>query len=195
MSPPPLVHKVVVRRPGGYERLELETYPVPEPGERQVLVRTHAVGVNYADICVRLGVYESARRLVGWPITPGFEYAGHVEAVGRAVTSLKVGDPVFGVTLFNGYATHVCVDAAQVWRKPETLSDQEAAGFPAVYLTAYHGLLQNVVIRPGMQVLVHSAGGGGWLRPRATVQAAWSQGHRCRGRQPQGRLCACTRRR
>ena len=160
MSVPPLMHKVVVRRPGGHERLELETYPVPEPGERQVLVRTHVVGVNYADICVRLGVYESARQIVGWPITPGFEYAGHVEAVGRAVTSLKVGDPVFGVTLFNGYATHVCVDAAQVWRKPETLSDQEAAGFPAVYLTAYHGLLQNVVIRPGMQVLVHSAGGG-----------------------------------
>jgi NADPH:quinone reductase-like Zn-dependent oxidoreductase len=97
---------------------------------------------------------------VGWPITPGFEYAGHVEAVGRAVTNLEVGDPVFGVTLFNGYATHVCVDAAQVWRKPAALSDEQAAGFAAVHLTAYHGLLQNVVIRPGMHVLVHSAGGG-----------------------------------
>jgi NADPH:quinone reductase-like Zn-dependent oxidoreductase len=116
--------------------------------------------VNYADICVRWGVYESARRLVGWPITPGFEYAGRVEEIGRGVEHLKTGDPVFGVTLFNGYSTHVCASADLVWRKPRALDFEAAAGFLAVHLTAYHGLLQNVVIRPGMTVLVHSAGGG-----------------------------------
>jgi NADPH:quinone reductase-like Zn-dependent oxidoreductase len=156
----PLLHKVVVHKPGGYGRLQLEAHPVPRPGDRQVLVRTQAVGVNYADICVRWGVYESARQYVGWPITPGFEYAGRVQSVGGAVTHLKVGDPVFGITLFGGYSTHVCVDADRVWKKPEGLSFEAAAGFLAVYLTAYHGLLQNVVIRPGMRVLVHSAAGG-----------------------------------
>jgi len=133
---------------------------VPTPDDDQVLIRTEAAGVNYADICVRWGVYESARRLVGWPITPGFEYSGWVEEVGREVKHLKPGDPVFGITLFNGYSTHVCVPADFVWPKPQALDFEAAAGFLAVHLTAYHGLLQNVVIRPGMRVLVHSAAGG-----------------------------------
>jgi NADPH:quinone reductase-like Zn-dependent oxidoreductase len=158
--PPPVMHRVVIRKPGGYERLDLETRVAPQPADRQVLIRTEAVGVNYADICVRWGVYESARRFVGWPITPGFEYSGRVDAVGREVTHLRVGDPVFGVTLFDGYSTHVCAAADWVWRKPQALDFEAAAGFLAVHLTAYHGLLQNVVIRPGMRVLVHSAGGG-----------------------------------
>ncbi len=154
------MHKVVIHKAGGYERLKLEPHPVPKPGDRQVLIRTEAVGVNYADICVRWGVYESARRFVGWPITPGFEYSGWVEEVGCEVKHVKPGDPVFGVTLFNGYSTHVCAPADLVWPKPQTLDFEAAAGFLAVHLTAYHGLLQNVVIRPGMRVLVHSAGGG-----------------------------------
>jgi len=159
--PPPLaMRKVVVHKPGGYERLVLEMHPVPQPGDGQVLVRTEAVGVNYADICVRWGVYESARRFAGWPITPGFEFAGRVEEVGRHVMHLKPGDAVFGLTLFDGYATHVCAKADRVWPQPQTLDAEAAAGFLAVHLTAYHGLVQNVVIRPGMRVLVHSAAGG-----------------------------------
>jgi NADPH:quinone reductase-like Zn-dependent oxidoreductase len=154
------MHRITIQRPGGYERLQLEARPVPRPGDRQVLIRTEAVGVNYADVCVRWGVYESARRFVGWPITPGFEYAGWVEEVGPDVTLLRVGDPVFGVTLFNGYSTHVCASADLVWPKPRALDFEAAAGFLAVHLTAYHGLLQNVVVRPGMRILVHSAGGG-----------------------------------
>ncbi len=158
--PPEAMRKVVIHRAGGYEQLRFETQPVPKPGNREVLIRTQAVGVNYADICVRWGVYESARRFVGWPITPGFEYTGWVEDVGRDVEHLKTGDPVFGVTLFNGYATHVCAPADLVWPKPQALDFEAAAGFLAVHLTAYHGLLQNVVTRPGMTVLVHSAAGG-----------------------------------
>lgn len=154
------MRKVVVRKAGGYEQLAIETHPDPEPGGGQVLVRTEAVGVNYADVCVRWGVYESARRYVGWPITPGFEFSGRVEKLGPGVRHLEVGDPVFGITRFGGYATHVCVDANLVWPLPDALDVEAAAGFLAVHLTAYHGLLQNVVIRPGMRVLVHSAGGG-----------------------------------
>src|SRR3954447_18331279 len=115
MMPSELMHKVTVHKAGGYEQLKLEAHPVPKPGHQQVLIRTQAVGVNYADICVRRGVYESARQLVGWPITPGFEYSGYVQEVGRDVKHLKPGDPVLGVPLFNGYASHVCAAADLVW--------------------------------------------------------------------------------
>ena len=154
------MQKVVVRKAGGYDELTLQSFPVPRPGDREVVVRTEAVGVNYADVCVRWGVYESARRFVGWPITPGFEYSGRVHEVGREVRHLKVGDPVFGLTFFDGYSTHVRAAADLVWSKPGALDFEAAAGFLAVHLTAYHGLLQHVVIRPGMRVLVHSAAGG-----------------------------------
>ena len=85
------MRKVIVHKAGGYDRLKLEAHPVPRPGRGQVLIRTEAVGVNYADVCVRWGVYESARRFVGWPITPGFEYSGWVEEVGREVKACEAG--------------------------------------------------------------------------------------------------------
>jgi NADPH:quinone reductase-like Zn-dependent oxidoreductase len=49
---------------------------------------------------------------------------------------VKPGDPVFGVTLFNGYSTHVCAAADLVWAKPGALDFEAAAGFLAVHLTA-----------------------------------------------------------
>ena len=69
--PSKAMRKVVIHKAGGYEQLRFETHLVPEPGDREVLIRTQAVGVNYADVCVRWGVYESAHRFVRWPITPG----------------------------------------------------------------------------------------------------------------------------
>src|SRR5205823_1553752 len=108
------VRKIVIRSAGGYDRLTLETQPDPRPGRDDVLVRTLAIGVNYADCIVRMGLYESAKKYVGWPITPGFEVAGVVEAIGESVTDLEVGARVFALTRFGGYATHVVVPRHQV---------------------------------------------------------------------------------
>lgn len=154
------MQKVVIHRPGGYEQLKLEEHPDPAPAPGEVVVRTTAIGVNYADCCVRFGVYESARQYVGWPITPGFEFAGRVQHVAADVRTFAPGDEVFGVVRFGAYATHVVAPAAQVYPLPKGFSQQEAAGFPTVFLTAYHALYQCVRLRPGMTVLVHSAAGG-----------------------------------
>lgn len=152
--------RIVIRRPGGYERLEYEKFSPSPLKEHEVLVKTKAIGVNYADCCVRWGVYKSAKEFVGWPICPGFEYSGIVEAVGSKVTRLKPGQQVMGVSLFNAYSTHVTAPEHQVFALPEKLNFAQAGGFQAVYLTAYHALFQNFITRPGMEVLVHSAAGG-----------------------------------
>lgn len=154
------MRRVVVRHAGGWDKLELEEAPDPSPGEGEVLVRTEAVGVNYADVIVRMGLYESARKYVGWPITPGFEFAGTIAAVGRGVTDVKTGARVFGLTRFGGYATHVVVPRDQVLPVPRTMTASEAAAFPAVYLTAWYALFELAAVKPGMRVLVHSAAGG-----------------------------------
>ena len=119
-----------------------------------------ASGINYADVIVRMGLYASAKELVGWPITPGFEVSGVVEAVGADVTGVEVGQRVLAVTLFDGYATQVCVPAHQVFPLPDDMGFVEAAGLPAVFMTAWMALSFLAHPRPGDAVLVHSAAGG-----------------------------------
>jgi NADPH:quinone reductase-like Zn-dependent oxidoreductase len=151
---------IVIHRPGGYERLALETGPDPEPGPGEVLVRAESIGVNYADCIVRMGLYESAKEYVGWPITPGFELAGVVQAVGQGVADATIGARVFAVTRFGGYATHVVVPRHQVFPLPAGFSMDQAAAFPSVFLTAYWALVELAHPRRGATLLVHSAAGG-----------------------------------
>ncbi len=155
---------VVIRKPGGHERLELVTAPDPAPGPGEVRVQSEAIGVNYADVIVRMGLYASAKQYVGWPITPGFEVAGVIDAVGAGVDPAREGERVLALTRFAGYATHVVVPAHQVFPIPARLTVEQAAAFPAVFLTAHYALfeLANLRVRPGRdsKILVHSAAGG-----------------------------------
>jgi len=150
----------MIHKPGDYSVLKIEEFPDPIPAENEVLINVHFAGVNYADIVVRWGLYKSAKEFVGWPITPGFEVSGIVERVGSNVTRFKSGDKVFGVTRFGGYTSHLCVAEDLVFHLPQNMSLEQAAGFPAVYLTAYHALFQNIVIPARAKILIHSAGGG-----------------------------------
>lgn len=158
-SPTVLPRRVRIHRPGSYERLRIEAMPLEPPGPGEVRVRAHAIGVNYADCIVRMGLYRSAREYVGWPITPGFEVAGTVDEVGEDV-SLERGARVMAVTRFGGYASHVVVPAHQVFALPDALSFEEGAAFPAVFLTAWYALFELAHPRPGQHLLVHSAAGG-----------------------------------
>ena len=152
--------RVTIKKAGSYDRLQLETIPALAPGPGEVVIDVKASGINYADCIVRMGLYSSAKEFVGWPITPGFEVAGTIQAVGEGVTDLEVGDRVFGVTLFFGYASQVKVARDKVFALPEHISFEDAAGIPAVFLTAYYGLVELARPRPGQTVLVHSAAGG-----------------------------------
>ncbi len=144
------MRRVLVRSAGGYEKLEIVEEPDLVPREGEELVNVQAIGVNYADCIVRMGLYESAKAYVGWPITPGFEVAGTTED-GRRVVAL---------TRFGGYASQVVVPKAQVFPLPRAFSMSQAAAFPVVNLTAYYALHDLCRLRPDMTLLVHSAAGG-----------------------------------
>ena len=154
------VRKIVIHAAGGYDRLTLEDHSDPSPSPGDVVIRTDAIGVNYADCIVRMGLYASAKKYVGWPITPGFEVAGVVHAVGDDVTDLAIGAKVFAVTRFGGYATHVAVPRHQVFALPDRFDHFEAAAFPSVFLSAYWAMFELARPRPRSVVLVHSAAGG-----------------------------------
>ncbi len=154
------MNKIVIHSAGGYDKLKYENHPIRNPKNDEVQIEVKYSGVNYADVCVRWGIYESAKKYVGWPITPGFEAAGVVSKVGSEVTKYKVGDEVIGVSFFNGYSSAINVPENQVFIKPQAMSFSEAACFPSVFMTAYHALFQNFILRKGSKVLVHSAAGG-----------------------------------
>jgi synaptic vesicle membrane protein VAT-1 len=166
--------RVVIHGAGGYDQLKLERAPIESPRDNQVRVDVRAIGINYADTIVRMGLYSSARHYVGWPITPGFEVSGVVGAVGSGVRDLAVGDAVIAVTRFGGYSSHVVVDRAQIWAKPAALSFEQAAALPAVYMTAWFALYELAHPRRGAKILVHSAAGGvgGALIQLAKVRGA-----------------------
>jgi NADPH:quinone reductase-like Zn-dependent oxidoreductase len=154
--------KIVIERPGGYHRLKVKAFPTPTPQKNEVLIEVSAAGVNFADVFVRLGLYKSGKEFVGWPITPGFEFSGKILQCGPGVSDFAEGTSVFGVTRFGAYASHLCVPAQQIFSIPQgsKFTPDQWAAFPAVFLTAYHGLFHNIVLRPQMTILVHSAAGG-----------------------------------
>ncbi|HYP87813.1 MAG TPA: medium chain dehydrogenase/reductase family protein [Polyangiaceae bacterium] len=164
---------ISIAKPGSFDRLRLVDAAEPRLAPGEVRVQTRAVGVNFADVVIRLGLYESAKKYVGWPITPGFEISGEVLELGPGVSDLQVGERVFGLTRFGGYASQVCVPRAQLFRVPAAWSHAQAATFPTVHLTAYYALRQVLRTRPGESVLVHSAAGGVGL---AALQVARADG-------------------
>jgi NADPH:quinone reductase-like Zn-dependent oxidoreductase len=138
--------------------------PEPPVGPDTVLVRSHAAGVNPVDIDIREG------HLAGafphhFPIVPGWDLAGTVEAVGPAVVDLAPGDEVFGYLRRDDVqwgTTAELVPAPQrcVARKPGSLSFTEAAAMPLAGLTAYQALTEALDVGEGDRVLVHRAAGG-----------------------------------
>jgi NADPH:quinone reductase-like Zn-dependent oxidoreductase len=90
----------------------------------------------------------------------GYEVAGRIDAIGRAVVGLAEGDRVVALTRFGGYADTVVVPAVQAFHFPDELSDAEAAAIPVNYLTAALALYRMAALAPGETLLVHNAGGG-----------------------------------
>lgn len=151
---------VTVKQPGNYDKLLVEERQTPEPLEGEVQIRVRACGVNFADCCVRMGVYKSAKDFVGWPITPGFEVSGEVIGTGVGVKKFKVGDRVIGLTRFGGYTSHIALPESQIFTLPENMSFEEGAAAPAVFLTAFYATFELAHPKPGHWMLVHSAAGG-----------------------------------
>jgi synaptic vesicle membrane protein VAT-1 len=154
------MRRIVIHRPGGYDALRLVEQPTPTPGPGEVLIACEACGVNYADSVIRMGLYASAKQLHGYPITPGFEVAGRIAAIGRDVEGWRIGDAVVALTLFGGYSSHLALPAANVFPRPAGIDSTQAAALPTVFLTAWYMVHRQVHPEPGDVWLVHSAAGG-----------------------------------
>jgi NADPH:quinone reductase-like Zn-dependent oxidoreductase len=151
------VQAVVQTRVGGPEVLEVQERPEPVLGNRDVRIAVRAAGLNFADTMARAGLYPHAPKP---PCVLGYEVSGTVEAVGPAVTQVRVGQRVMAGTRFGGQAEIVVVPEDAVLPLPDRLSFEQGAAFIVSYATAYAALHVLGGMRAGDRVLIHAAAGG-----------------------------------
>ncbi|EWT03605.1 alcohol dehydrogenase [Intrasporangium oryzae NRRL B-24470] len=148
---------------GGPDVLALTEQPRPKVGPAEVLIRVRSAAVNPVDWKVMSGGLDAVMD-VRFPVVPGWDVAGVVEAVGFDTPEFAPGDEVYAYArkdyVHGGtFAEYVSVPARSVARKPASLSWDEAAGLPLAGLTAWQ-LLTRLGVREGDTVLVHAAAGG-----------------------------------
>lgn len=113
---------------GGPEVLSLVDLPDPTPSEGEVLVRAHAIGVGKPDVLFRTGVYRWRPPL---PAVPGAEMTGVIEAVGRGVTDLRIGERVLVYRFAGGcYAEKIALPASEVSPLPAAVDLDDAVSIP-----------------------------------------------------------------
>lgn len=149
-------HSVRVHSVGGPEALVYEEVAMPVPGPGEVLLRQHAIGVNFIDIYHRSGLY----KLPEYPITIGSEGAGEVIALGPDVTRLKVGDRVAYAGAIGGYAEVRTVRADRLVKIPDGIEYETAAGMLLKGMTV-RCLLHDVYrVDANTTLMFHAAAGG-----------------------------------
>ncbi|HEU4728475.1 MAG TPA: NAD(P)-dependent alcohol dehydrogenase [Kofleriaceae bacterium] len=136
--------------------------PDPVAGRGRVVVRVRAAALNPKDVLTRTG---KLRMFAGrrFPKRVGYDWAGEIAELGRDVTGLAVGDPVFG--MIQAWTAGACGELVEVLpeelaRKPAGLDWEHAAALPLVSLTALQALRDLGELAPGQRVLIHGAAGG-----------------------------------
>ncbi len=139
---------------GGTENLSVNEIEKPTAGAGEVLIKTAAAGINFADTMLRQNKYLFTPEL---PFILGFEVAGTIEAVGENVQNVQVGQRVLALMRGGGYAEYATANAAQVVPIPDGMNFGESTILLVQGLTAL-GLLQN--LNAGDAILIHAAAGG-----------------------------------
>jgi NADPH2:quinone reductase len=139
---------------GGADKLTLEEVAKPTPAADEILIKTAAAGINYADTMMRSGNYLTKPDL---PFTLGYEAAGTIEETGADVKNLQKGQRVLATTSSGGYAEYATAKANQVIPIPDELGFGESTALLVQGLTAL-GLLNET--KAGETILIHAAAGG-----------------------------------
>jgi NADPH:quinone reductase-like Zn-dependent oxidoreductase len=147
---------MVVRKYGPPETVELREWPDPVAKPGGCVVRVRAIGINFADLLQRMGIYPGTPKP---PFIPGFEVAGVVESAADGAP-VRPGDRVVAMTRFNAYAELAACPAEGVFRLPDALAFEDAVAVPVNYLTAYHSMFEMGNLRKRDRILIHGAAGG-----------------------------------
>ena len=146
-----------IHRPGIPADLTLETAEVPQPGPGEARIRVLACGINFADLLLVKGTYQSTPP---FPFAPGAEICGIVEAVGAGSESVLVGERVVAYCGHGGLGRVVLAPVAACAPVPEGLDSIPAAAIPIAYGSSELALARRARLKPGEWLMVGGAGGG-----------------------------------
>ena len=164
--------RLQIRTPGDLQTLEFAAFDRVPPGPGQIEVAVSASSINFADVLVTFGRYQT---FDGQLPLLGLDFAGVVTAVGADVTDHKVGDHVGGLSPNGCWATFVTCDARLATTLPAGLTDAQAAAVTTASATAWYGLQDLARIRSGDKVLIHSGTGGVGQAAIAIARAAGAE--------------------
>ncbi|MXW48517.1 MAG: quinone oxidoreductase [Gammaproteobacteria bacterium] len=151
---------LVVHELGPPENMLWEDWLVPDPGPTEVRLRQTAIGLNFADTYHRAGI-PHPWLVPPCPVVIGFEAVGVVEAVGREVTTLDVGDRVgYAIPPLGSYSQYRNYPAASLVRIPDVLEDRQVAALLLKGMTAHYLLHRTYAVQAGDMIVVHAASGG-----------------------------------
>ncbi|MEU2539451.1 medium chain dehydrogenase/reductase family protein [Streptomyces iakyrus] len=139
------------------EELRIRRGAVPAPGPGQVVIRTEATGVSFAEQQMRRGRYYDQPP---FPFVPGYDLVGTVLAAGEGADPALTGTRVAALVKVGGWASHVLVDAADVVPVPDGVGAAEAETLVVNGVTAWQMLHRKARVRAGHTVVVHGANGG-----------------------------------
>jgi NADPH2:quinone reductase len=148
---------VVCKAWGLPDTLVVEEVPDPQPGPGQVALQIMAAGVNFPDVLIIQGKYQSKPEL---PFTPGSELSGIVARVGDGVTGFKEGDKVIAFTNHGAFAQQIVVPAHALMHMPPGMDFDTAAAITLTYGTSHHAVVDRAGLKAGETMLVLGAAGG-----------------------------------
>lgn len=141
----------------GLDGVEVGELAAPDLGPGTVRVRIRAAGVNFPDLLIIQGRYQTKAEP---PFAPGGEFAGDVLEVADGVTAVAVGDRVYGSVAYGAFAEQVVVEAEHVFAVPDGMDYEVAATLPIAFGTSYHALVDRARLAAGERLLVLGAAGG-----------------------------------
>ncbi|MCH1529250.1 MAG: zinc-binding dehydrogenase [Candidatus Poseidoniaceae archaeon] len=149
--------RVVLTKAGSPDTIAIQEMEMPSPGEGEIRIEVAFAGINFADLLMRLGLYNPRP---DYPFTPGYEMSGVVDAVGKGVEGFSMGQRVVAAMPNGGQSSHTVVAANRALVLPEEVSLETAASIPVTYLTAHHMLHYLGHMKKGDSVLIHGGAGG-----------------------------------
>lgn len=160
-APEPDAKGLVIGKRGLLQTLQWTGQQLDEPDEDWVQVRMVAVGLNFTDVLIAMGVIDSVEALGKGYNAFGLEGCGYVTKIGPDVTHLSVGDRVMLIgTNSAGFGTEIQRPGSFCIKIPDTLSSEDAASMPAVYVTVLLCFLDKCHLQKGQSLLIHAAAGG-----------------------------------
>lgn len=148
----------VVEQYGGPDAIVVKDVPEPIPGPDEIRVAVAYSACNRADTLQRQGAYPDPVKREHEIL--GLEYAGVVESVGDRVTRWSVGDRVMGIEAGACHAELVVTHERMAMPVPASVTDEEMAGIPEVFVTAWDALIGQGGLTSGAWALVHAGASG-----------------------------------